>query len=65
MDSALRNMTHVVECRWPNRPFWESIAAFDCSSPAVEYYKACNTAATNSGAAKPLEYRVRPLKTEE
>lgn len=65
MDSALRNMTHVVECKWPNRPFWEAIAAYNCEAPAVNYYKTCYDAATNSGAVRPLQYRVRPLKTEE
>ena len=60
--SSLSALSFVVECKWPNNPFYEPIAAFNSERVAEHYRDECR--ATNSL----LEYRMRdltPTSTQE
>lgn len=39
--SRYYNLKWVVECKWPNKPFYETIAAFNSLPVAREYMREC------------------------
>lgn len=52
-------LPYVIQCKWHNRPHWETIAAFDCGQPAQAYLDDC--VKVNSGR---LNYRLVCLEAE-
>ncbi len=34
-------LKYIVECKWPNKPFYETIAAFDSQMIATNYKRDC------------------------
>jgi len=53
-----------VECQWPNKPFFEPIAAFNSQQVAIEYARDCKRVNPhftyrlfNRNSRKVVEYR--------
>lgn len=53
----LKSLTHVVECKYPGKPFFEIIAAFNCVAAADAYRCECEEANCKMG----FTYQSGPL----
>lgn len=57
-SSKYFNLRYLVECKWPERPCFETIAAFDHEGVAADYAQTCYR-----GKRTDWEYRVMERKS--
>lgn len=57
--SPYYNLKWIVECKWPNKPFFEQIAAFNDAQVAKDY---CDFCAKSWKLEDNFQYRVMERK---
>ena len=62
IEEIMRSMSHVVQCKWPEKPFYETIAAFDNERIARDYMNDCAKGAKVSRI--PFSYRLGKIEKE-